>query len=347
MDTSGNAYVTGETDSSDFLTGSRGLQDALVVKLNPAGTVLYGTLIGGTAPDRGTAIAVDSVGSAYITGYTSSPGISTQGAAQSALAGTDDSFVAKLTRSGALSYFTYLGGANHEMGYAIAVDGSGNAYVAGMTTSADFPVTSDGIDKSFDGLSEGFLSVLNADGSARAYSSFLGGSSYDLVNAIALDGAGAVFVAGTTKSLDFPTTTGAFATAKPNTSQYDSGFVTKFLRAPSWSIAYSTYFGGTGIYSMSVNAIAVDGSGRAVVAGGTTQSGFPTSSGALKRTKTEFDSDVFLVEFNSFGSSLVYSTLLGGLSNDFATGLALDSTGALTSPEQRQAPTIRPLRAPL
>jgi Beta-propeller repeat/FG-GAP-like repeat/Viral BACON domain len=335
-DASGNAYITGSTYSSDFvLSGYHGGTDAFVMKLGPAGTMIYTQLIGGPNYDEGRGIAVDSSGNAYVTGSTtSSTSVATPGAYQTTLKGYKDAFVAKVGLYGGIVYCTYLGGAGEDYGNSIAVDASGNTYVTGLTSSSDFPVTSDALDSNYGASNDAFVAVLNAAGTARVYSSYLGGTSTDEGKAIALDGIGGVYVAGSTSSTDFPTTPGSFASSKPGSYYYyTSGFVTKFVKSPNWSVAYSTYIGSNDSSSTSVSGLAVDGAGQAYIAGTTSSGGssFPTTPGALKTLKSNTyssDSDIFVSELTAAGDTLVYSTLLGSSGNDTATGIAFTGGAA-------------------
>jgi hypothetical protein len=232
----------------------------------------YSTLLGG-ANDYGYAIAVDASGSAYVTGYTYSATFpTTAGSYQTTLRGYVDAFVAKLNSTGtALVYSTFLGGNDYDYGYAIAVNSSGNAYVAGYTNSADFPTTP-GVVRNSIAASDTFVTELNPAGNGLVYSTFLGGSDYDYASAIALDTSGNAYIAGYTYSSDFSTTVGAF---RSSLSGSVDSFVTK-LNVGGTSLLYSTYLGGSGFdYSSS---IAVDSSGNAYVAGYTDSLTFPTAN---------------------------------------------------------------------
>ena len=216
VDTSGNAYVTGITDSTVFPTltppqGSlNGIQDAFVTKLNANGSSLvYSTYLGGSGPDRGHGIAVDASGNAYVTGQVGSNDFPTENPVQVSFGGGSwDAFVTKLNSNGtALEFSTYLGGSNDETGIeniSIAVDGSGSAYVTGTTRSTDFP-TANAIQASLAGSCDAFVSRLSIDGSVLAFSTYLGGSSCEFGESIAVDDSGAAYVTGTTPSVDFPT----------------------------------------------------------------------------------------------------------------------------------------------
>ena len=327
VDSAGNAYVVGYTFSSGFARGYHGGGDGFVAKLGPAGIVVYATAIGGSSGDSGSAIAADSSGNAYVAGTTSSTGIATAGSAQRTLGGSQDEYVAKLDPSGTLSYLTYLGGADLECFGAIAVDGTGRAYVTGLTSSTDFPITANALKKTLGSGSLAFVTVVDPTGSSFEYSSFFGGALYTAGKAIAVAG-GAVYLGGVTNSSDFPITPGAYANKPPGQASMAS-FVAKFATGTSWSVVYSTFLDLPSTYrSTYLNGLAVDAAGQAYVAGYTDSGWFPTTAGALRSVPPFFDNiDAFLTVLNSSGGALVYSTLLGGESGDFATGLALDGSG--------------------
>jgi hypothetical protein len=227
-DSSGSAYVTGFTGSTDFPTvnpiqatnksyGAGTSGTAFVTKLNPAGSALvYSTYLGGSNYDGGQGIAVDSSGNAYVTGYTGSTDFPTvnpfQGTCGGCSKGGQNAFVAKLNAAGsALAYSTFLGGSGSDSGSAIAVDSAGEAFVTGETTSTNFPTVNP-----FQATNQGgyfgvdvFVSELNAAGSALVASSYLGGTQDDYVSGIGVDAGGNSYVAGRTYSSNFPTTPGA------------------------------------------------------------------------------------------------------------------------------------------
>ena len=185
-----------------------------------------------------------------------------------------------------LSYSTYLGGSSIDVGRGIAVDSSGNAYVAGITSSWDFPITPGAFQTTCSGCSGGtqhvFVTKLNPTGSALVYSTYLGGTNNDSGLGIALDASGGAYVTGITYSSDFPTTPGAFqATCGGGCSGYADAFVTK-LNPTGSALVYSTYLGGTG--SDEGQGIAVDTLGDTYVTGGTLSSDFPTTPGAFQTT---------------------------------------------------------------
>ena len=225
VDDVGDAYVTGQTLSSDFPTTPRAFQpasgggpfepfDAFVSKLNRQGSALvYSTYLGGSNNDfGGTGIVVDGERYAYVAGITQSTDFPiTPDALQSTNDGLGDVVVTKLNRRGTgLVYSTYLGGEGSEQSVDIAIDGAGRAYVSGVTFSPDFPVTPDAIRAAFAGAFDVFVAKLNRRGSALLYSTYLGGVLEDGHSGIAVDGAGNAYVAGFTRSRDFPIVPGAF-----------------------------------------------------------------------------------------------------------------------------------------
>ena len=222
----------------------------------------------------------------------------------------------------ALVYSTYLGGKSYDVAYALAVDSKGSAYVAGWTISTDFPTTTGAFQTQYKGA-PAFVTKLSADGKSLVYSTYLGGTNVkdEIAYAIAVDSGGSAYVAGYTRATDFPTTTGAFQT------QYkggEDGFVTK-LSADGKSLVYSTYLGGKS--SDYAYAIAVDSGGSAYVAGYTRATDFPTTTGAFQ-TQYKGGEDGFVTKLSADGKSLVYSTYLGGGSNDVAYAIAVDSGGS-------------------
>ncbi len=228
-----------------------------------------------------------------------------------------------------VTYATYLGGTAEDDGYAIAVDGSGNAYVTGQTKSVSFPGTTAGYAGGFDV----FVTKISSNGSTLEYSTYVGGSGDDSGNAIALDGSGNVFVAGGTTSLNFPTTTGSAQ------KTFGGGGLDAFVfeLSSSGSITYCTYIGGSGDDVANGIALAGDGSGDTFIVGSTTSTNFPTTLPAVQSTFIPTH-DGFVTRLNSSGTTIQYSTYLGGSTADFASAVAVDSsnnayvTGATQSP---------------
>jgi hypothetical protein len=296
----GRAYVTGNTQSTDFPTtpGSfdrtqNGSEDAYVTKLNASGSALdYSTLWGGAEQERGEGIAVDRRGRAYVTGLTDSTDFpTTRGAFDRTFnGGGRDAFVTKLNATGSrLAYSTYLGGTSGEGDdYGIAVR-LGRAYVTGSTDSTDFPTTRGAFDRTQNGSEDAYVTKLNAAGSALVYSTFLGGTSFDQGIDIAVNARGRAYVTGDTGSANYPTTQGAFDTTFNGGAQ--DAFVTK-LNASGSALAYSTFLGGTD--SDGGAGIAVR-EGRAYVTGGTRSSDYPTTPGAFD-TSYNGNSDAFVTK---------------------------------------------------
>jgi uncharacterized protein (TIGR03437 family) len=356
VDAAGNVYVAGYTDSSDFparnaiqpaLNGSP--SDVFVTKFSPGGKqLLYSTYVGGSGQNFGYGIAVDAAGYAYVTGATTSGDFPAIHSIQQIAAGSTHCFALKLNPSGsALIYSTQFGGTpdvpplglaldDRDQSWAIAVDASGNAYVAGETPSKDFPVVN-AIQPASAGDFDAFVAKINPTGDQFIYSTFLGGTSSDGAKSIAVDASGNVYVAGSTNSADFPVAN-AFQTAPKN--QNATGFVAK-LNASGSGLVYSTYLGGSG--SDIALGIAVDGSGDAYVTGETSSVDFPTvnafqpflaghqSAGAVLP-----QGNAFITKFDATGSSLIYSTFLGGSGGvsplggvgDTGNSIALDASGS-------------------
>jgi hypothetical protein len=330
IDSSGNAYVTGYTRSTDFPTKNpyQGtwdghFEDAFVTKLSSSGeTLSYSTYLGGSSWDRGKGIAVDSSGNAYVTGRTSSSDFPTQNPYQGTGAGDYDTFITKLSSSGStLSYSTYLGGSDEDNGFGIAVDSSGNAYVTGWTESTDFPAKNP-YQGTYGGYIDAFITKLSSSGSTLSYSTYLGGSSIDYGEGIAVDSSGNAYVTGWTRSTDFPTQNPYQGTLGGSYGM--DAFVTKLeFSETTLSLSYSTYLGGAD--SDRGNGIAVDNSGNAYVTGWTDSAGFPTKN-PYQGAKASFQ-DAFITKLSSSGETLSYSTYLGGSSDDYGNGIAVDSSG--------------------
>jgi hypothetical protein len=286
-------------------------------------TLEYSTYLGDADQDYGAAVAIDGAGAAYVTGRTLSTAFpTTAGAFNRTRTGNYDAFVTKMAADGkSLAYSTYIGGSARERAYAIAVDAAGSAFITGDTYSTAFPTTAGAYSTTLADWRDAFITKLSPSGSSLVYSTYLGGADDETAYGIAIDGAGAAYVTGSTLSVDFPTTAGAFWTEHNGDEE---AFVSK-LSADGGSLPYSTFLGGAsaGVGS----AIAVDGTGAACVAGQTGSSDFPTTVDAYDRS-LDGPSDAFITKLNADGSALVFSTLLGGSDDDYASGVALDSGGA-------------------
>jgi len=324
VDSAGNAYVLGYSNSSNFPTAQplqaslAGEFDIVLSKLNATGSsLIFSTYYGGARTDNARGIALDGTGAVYIVGDTDSVNFPTQNPIQATLRGTSDAFVVKVNPSGSsVVYSTLLGGSLTEFGNGITVDGSGNAYIVGNTASSDFP-TANALQATKAGATDVFVAKINAAGSALVYSTYLGGTDYDFGYGIALDGNGGAVVVGQTASADFPTLT-------PVQQTFGGGgdaFVSK-LSASGSTLLYSTFLGGSG--QDIAYAVALDSMGNAYVTGDTVSANFP-SLHSLQGPGG--DRDAFVSKLSALGSTLLYSTYLGGADKDQARGIAVNAAG--------------------
>jgi archaellum component FlaF (FlaF/FlaG flagellin family) len=331
VDGVGNAYVTGETDFTDFPTVNPiqptnhggGYDNAFVTKFNSDGTALvYSTYLGGSNANTDCyGIAVDTGGNAYVTGGTSSTDFPIANAIQSTNHGGSDAIVTKINAAGnALVYSTYLGGSADDTGKGIAVDTGGNVYVTGGTSSTDFPIAN-AIQSKNHGGSDAFVTKLNAGGIALVYSTYLGGNSDDYGSGVAVDSTGRAYITGQTSSTNFPTKN---AIQPAYGGGEDDAFVTK-INAAGTGFVYSTYLGGSGLDAWGPVGIAVDTGGNAYVTGLTESPDFPTAN-AIQPTLNGTN-DAYVTKINANGSALVYSTFLGGSSGDNGSAIAVDAAG--------------------
>jgi sugar lactone lactonase YvrE len=286
LDSSGNLWVTGYSNSPDFPVTGGAFQstynpsgnNAVVFKLSASGSLLYSTYLGPSGTS-GYAVAVDGSGNAYATGTTVSGLATSPGAFQAADQGGSDAYVVEFSSSGAVLYATYLGGASTDNAYGIAVDSAGDAYVTGTTFSNLFVgAPSGGAQSLYTGTADAFVAKLNPTGTALLYFTFLGGSTGQTTGyAIAVDSSGNAYVAGQTNAVNLPTSGGAYQTsaAFPSANDLNNGFVAK-LNAAGTTFTYLTYLGGN--RNAGINGIAVDSSGDALVTGGTNSNQFPTSN---------------------------------------------------------------------
>ena len=352
-------YVLSSDNRVSFEVGDYDHSRALVI--DPA--LAYLTYLGGTAQDYGYGIAVDTAGNAYVTGTTTSADFPVKNPIEPYHTGDHgfDVFVTKMNATGtALVYSTFLGGTDDDKGFGIAVDGAGNAYVAGYTASNDFPTTPNVLREVCGELlvngiptgtctflaPDGFVTKLNPAGSALVYSTFLGGTGNDEADAIAVDPAGEAYVAGRTAGTlptgnpndpGFPLSPSAFQGTHPG------GFFTTFfvkLNTTASLEVYGSLLGSpTGVTHSYARGVAVDSSGKAYVGGYTGAADFPTTAGAFQTTCSPvvnggcFGTRGFAAKFDpslSDVASLVYSTYLGGTTN--ATyeihAIAVDKTGS-------------------
>jgi hypothetical protein len=324
VDSSDNIYLIGTTNSTDFPLTANPIQgavagdtDAFVTKLSADGSsLIYSTYLGGSNAEFAHGIAVDSSGSAYVTGETYSSDFPLVNPYQSQNP-SGSGFVSKLSPDGStLVYSTYLGGSVEGTTNSIAVDSNGEAIVAGRTYALDFPVVNafQPSHAADNGGGDAFVTKFSADGSFLIFSTYLGGNSNDMGQGIAVDPSGNIYVGGITGSSDFPTTPGAYQTAF-DAAAFESSFVSKF--SPSGALVYSTYLAGSETF-----AIATSSSGNAFVTG-MADDFFPVTPGAFQTVP----GGAFVTEFDTTGSSLAYSTFLGGNDIDNGNAIAVDSAG--------------------
>ena len=295
----------------------------------------YGTFLGGTGSDEGRGIALDSNGNAHVVGRTTSFNFPvTIDAYNTTYQNSFDVFVTKMNAAGtALVYSTYIGGQSDDSGFGISLDGNGNAYVVGSTSSTGFPTTPGSLQPMIAGNTDAFVTKLNSTGTALIYSTFLGGTGSDQAAAIALDSALNAYVTGSSGSTNFPTTPGAFQTANAGGgNNVVDAFVTK-LNDTGTAMVYSTYVGGTrGDVGAS---IAVDPLGQAFVSGSTNSIDFDVTAGALQTafggssSSSQFSTigDAFLTKLNDSGTGLIYSTYVGGSGDDSGLSVAVNPSG--------------------
>jgi Beta-propeller repeat len=305
FDKRGNVYVEGDTGSPDFPTTPGSFQptfgggpgDGFVVKLRPNGArLVYSTFIGGSGTDAAHDGELDKKGNFYIDGFTDSTDFpTTPGAFQPTFGGgPNDAWAAKLNKTGtALVYSTYLGGEGEEDVFDLTTDRSGSAYIPGLTSSADFPVTPGAFQTTFQGGDlDGYLTKLNPTGTRAVYSTYLGGSDFDITGTVRVDRRGVAHVAGATGSTDFPVTSGAFQ------ASYGGGPADAFLVLLSRNgsrLRFGSYLGGSG-EDASVGAGSwLDGKGNWFIPGATSSTDFPVTPGAFQNENAGAF-DAFLVK---------------------------------------------------
>jgi len=336
VDSSGNAYITGYTNSASFPTTSGAYQttegdspgslgftphDAFLTKLNPTGAIVYSTFLGGNGEDEANCVAVDATGSAYVAGSTQSTNFpTTPGAYQQPEAGTFGAFVTKFKPDGSgLTYSTIIRtGVLGSSISAIALDSSGNAYLGGVGTASVSILANP--------PNDGLVAKLNPTGTSLLYSKLIGGSNSDSINGIAVDNLGNAYVAGTTASTDFPTTPGALQT------NYGGGLFDAFaakLSPDGATVLYATYLGGSG--NDTAGAIAINSTGEATIVGSTTSVDFPVFNALQSINSTLYLGNpgmtAYVTKLGGTGSNMIFSTYLGGHVGEGAGAIVLDQSG--------------------
>ncbi len=328
VDSTGDAYVTGDTHSTNFPVTAgafqpklAGYRNGFVTKFDPNGLILYSTYYGGSGTDDSNGIGLDSAGNAIIAGETTSTDLPLLNPIQATFGGKTDAFVASLNSTGtALNYATYLGGSNVDDGFGLAVDSTGNAYAVGSTLSSDFPTSAGAFETSAPGGGDGWVVKISPVG-AEIYSTYLGGTGSDGAVGVGADTFGNAYVTGYTKSANFPT---RHPFQAKNAGKKDA-FVTE-LTSKGKSLVFSTFLGGG--QNDDGQAIYVSSSGATYVAGCTTSLNFPTMVPvqAAYAGGTKFG-DAFIAKLAAGGASLDFSTFLGGSGDDAAYGITVDTNG--------------------
>jgi Beta-propeller repeat len=339
IDSAGNAYVTGGTNSDQGtfpvtvgpdLTYNRG-GDAFVAKVNAAGTALiYCGYLGGGAYDTARGIAVDSASNAYVTGTTFAPGslphFPVTVGPDVTFNGASDAFITKVRPNATLAYSGYIGGVGDESGSGVTVDGSGQAYVIGNTTSsqATFPVAG-GPDLTYNGSGDAFVSKVAASGVGLIYSGYIGGSGGDNGAAIAIDGNGAAYIAGQTESdqATFPVKVGPDLTYNGG---LDDGFIAK-VQPSGAGLVYAGYIGGDGIDG--ALGVAVDAAHNAYVTGNA-GAYFVVPIFVVNGPDSSYNGgqvDAYVAKLSASGAAYAYCGYVGGSNDDVGYAIAVDSGG--------------------
>jgi len=309
-----------------FVVANR--EPALAMVIDPG--LEASTYLGGSQYDYTTDVVVDATGATTLCGYTESSNFpTTAGSYDRTFNGRMDAFVARFDSScSKLLFSTFLGGSSADFAQALALTGTGEIVVTGFTQSSSFPTTSGAYSTRSPGGGDAFVTRLNSTGSALTFSTFLGGSGYDLPYDLVLGVADRVIVVGLTQSSDFPTTAGAY---DRSFNGGDDAFVTG-LNATGSQLDFSTFLGGAG--KEPATTVALGASGDLTVAGdafGTNNtSNFPTTPGAYRQTYNGGKADAYVVRLNATASTLVYSTFLGGNAYDAVRGISVGSNGAVT-----------------
>jgi Beta-propeller repeat/Abnormal spindle-like microcephaly-assoc'd, ASPM-SPD-2-Hydin len=347
VDSSGDAYVVGLTDSPNFPASIGSYNPTqfrmFLTKLDPTGSsLLFADYFGGTSGgDEAYGIALDSSGNAYVAGGATSSDFPVVKAYQSALSGSADAFLTKFSADGSsILYSTYLGGSTSQFANSVSVDPAGEAVIAGVAQSTDFPMVnayqpSVSADQFGDWGVYGFLTKFASDGMSLVYSTYLAGSALNtsscvgcfpdsVITSVVTDANGNAYATGYTTTTDFPVTSGTFTTTYPGSNVSDVGFVSKFTS--SGGIAYSTYLGG--LSSSILNAIAVDTNGQAYVTGfDIAGDSFPIVTTSICDPSAAACNGAIVAKLDPTGTSLLYSTFLGTNNNMAGQAIQVDSNG--------------------
>ncbi len=343
LDAAGGAVLAGWTASSGFpvtpgaldgtFNGGAGVlaSDAFVTRLSPAGNaLLFSTYLGGAQDELASAVAVAADGAVTVAGKTSSPAFPvTAGAFDTSWNGgavdVGDAFVARLSASGAPVFATFLGGSADEFVNALAVAPGGETLVAGWTSSTTFPGTPGAFDATLGGTSDGFVARLSAGGGTLLAATLLGGGNDDNATALAIDDDGAIAVAGTTLSPNFPVTPGAPQPTSAGGTWYGDGFLAR-LQPGGGALLLATFLGGTG--DDFPTGLAPDGAGGLVVAGWSSAANYPVTADAADATLSG-SADGTLAIVDRSPPALRYASYLGAGGQDKVMALAALPGGRL------------------
>jgi len=327
VDLQGFTYVTGSTNSVAGFPAVgcfqcppvRGPLDAFVTKFVPGGAgFVYSTYLGGAGTDAGYSIAADPAGNAYVTGITNSLNFPLAGPAMPPGGGPWDAFVTALSPVGFPIYSTYLGGANADIGYGIAVDTAGDAYVTGMTQSLNFPVLNC-LQCANQGGQDAFVTGFNPAG-VLLFSSYLGGRGNDIGYGISLDANREIGVTGSTTSPNFPVLFCPQCALAGGSDAFASTLV--FPGGPLF-LKWSTYWGGTA--NEAGYGITLSGPGQGWITGYTTSHNFPVTPNCVQCIYAG-NQDAIVVNFNV--AAVPFSDFLGGAGVDTGRGIAEGNPGA-------------------
>ena len=342
IDKDDNVYVTGSTDSFDFPTTSNayqstfagGITDAFVAKFSSNGELLYSTYLGGSTPnqyDGGVDIQVDDSENIYIAGYTSSSDFPTINAFDDTYNMGEnpyyDAFITKFSTDGTMLLFsTYLGGTNTDCAYGLKIDTQESVYITGVTWSSDFPLVYP-YDDSLSGSMDIFVTHLCSTGESVLYSTYIGGSEDETGFGIALDKKGAIYVTGSTCSVDFPIINAYDSILNDGYSSTYDAYVTK-IAPDGATLIFSTYLGGSECEE--AFSIAVDNNGCAYITGYTASQDFPTINAYQTQGHWMGEGpEGFITKFSSEGNIVTSSSFFGGSSCEvgfpyYAASLVLD-----------------------
>jgi hypothetical protein len=335
VDSIGDIYLSGITDSEDFPTVNAiqseymGGGDIFVTKISANGeTLLFSTFLGGSNFEIISDMNIDSNGSIYLSGITNSPDFPSRNSYDNTYGGNYDIFVTKISTSDhTIQYSTFMGGSESDNINQMIVNKDGYVYLCGFTNSEDFP-TDNGLDKTYGGehyayprdQSDGFISKLSPDGQSLIYSSYIGGAGFngDKVIKMILDENENVYLTGTTTSANFPIEN-AYQDTYGGGSTTGDGFITK-ISADGQKMLFNTYLGGNS--DEIINDILLDSNGNVLIVGATMSQNFPLNNSFDNQLDGVFD--IFITKFTNDGQSIIFSSFLGGSGSEEATNLLLD-----------------------